>query len=320
MAWDLGAQGNFDHGSVIYGVSLQNLGSAPQLGGPEISTPLNVRSSLGWRMGDLSQQLLFLSEYRYFINNSRGALALAAEYSETYDRSMLAIRTGWDFGQNQLGGTSGLSLGAGFGYKFWSLDYAWLPLDVLGSSHKIALTLVYDQKAIEREKSVATYLDIDPNAAVLPTPTPAPAPKYVAPSKERNVGAELSALLAETPSPTPTHTPEVRELAKEKPKGIIGAIFSAFSFGKKEESKEGTERKGGLLKGLFGIFGLSGGSDDDPIAAPDMPAKPESKDSEDEFVDPSKPGAARPGGSSPQPTPTLQPTPVLKKLKGWLSF
>ena len=316
-AYDIGLQGSLDKDQALYGLSLQNLGSAPSLGGPDTSLPQTIRAGLGWKAGDPSQQLLVMGDYRYLPGNSKGAFALGAEYSEAYDESSLALRAGWDFGQSQLGGVSGLSLGAGFAYKFLGIDYAWIPLDVLGSSHRIALTLVYDQKSAEREKSMNSYLGINPQAAPLPTPTRAPTPR---PQREANIGAQLSALMAETPTPLPTPTPEIRAAAKEPARGLIGAIFSIFSFGKKSDVKdEGAPKKGGLLKGLFSIFGISG-SDDQPVeAAPDKPQAAPSD--EDSFVKPGQGGApSGNGGPGPQVTPTLRPTPVLQKMKGWLSF
>jgi hypothetical protein len=313
-AYDFGMQGTFDKDQVLYGLSYQNLGSAPSLGGPEASLPQTLRAGLGWKAGDPSQQLLVMGDYRYLPASSKGGFALGAEYSEAYDESSLALRAGWDFGQSQLGGVSGLSLGAGFAYKFLGIDYAWIPLDVLGSSHRIALTLVYDQKSAEREKSMNSYLGINPQAAPLPTPTRAPTPR----PREANIGAELSALMAETPTPMPTPTPEIRAAAKEPAKGLIGAIFSIFSFGKKSEAKdEEPAKKGGLLKGLFSIFGISGSEDQPVDAAPDKPQA--SPSDEDSFVKPGQ-SAAPAKDAGPQATPTLQATPALQKMKGWVSF
>lgn len=321
-AFDVGVQGNFDKEKALYGLSLQNLGSAPSLGGPDLELPTTLRASLGWRVGDPSQQLLLLGDYRYRLGVQQGAFAFGAEYSEIYEQNSLALRAGWDFGQSALGGLSGLSLGAGFSYKFMGIDYSWMPLDVLGNSHRIALTLTYDQKSIEQEKNMDSFLGIDPQARVLPTPTPTATPAAAKPLHEAHVGADLDALMAETPTPTPTSTPEIRAQEKEKPKGIIGAIFSIFSFGKKDESSKEPERKGGLLKSFFGIFGI-GSDEDKPAAAPDLPGQPTPVSQEDEFVNPSPQGGANTaprGAGTPQVSPTVQPTPVLQKMKGWLSF
>jgi hypothetical protein len=321
LAYDLGLQGKFAKEQVLYGLSLQNLGSAPNLGGPDVSLPTSLRASLGWHVGELAQALMLLADYHYLLSTGSGALALGAEYSEVYEDNSLAIRAGWDFGEGELGGLSGLSLGAGFSYKFLGVDYAWNPMDVLGNSHRIALTLTYDQKSQAQEKSTADYLGINPNAVVLAPPTPTPTPRPVKPLRDAHVGAELEALMAATPTPIPTPTPDIQALPKAPPQGIFGAIFSIFGFGKKEPvPEEGAKRPGGILRGFFKIFGLNN-DEDKPTVLPDQPGvTPEASD-EDKFVNPGASPAASPGpGVSPQVTPSLQPTPALQKVKGWLSF
>jgi hypothetical protein len=319
--YDAGLSGSISKDRVLYGVSLLNYGPAPSLGNPgaDFQAPMTLRAGLGWKAGDPSQALLLVGDYKGLLNSGVSSFALGAEYSEIYDDNSLALRAGWDFGQNQLGGASGLSLGLGFGYKFLSVDYTWLPLDVLGSSHRIALTLTYDQKAEAQEKSISDYLGINPQAQILPSPTPAAA-RPIRRGKEKNVGAELEALLAASPTPMQSPTPVILEKAKEKPKGIFGAIFSIFGFGSKEEKTEEAEqpkRKGGLLKGFFNIFGISS-DEDKPAEVPEQPGQPANP--EDQFVAPHSGAAPAPTPVPGQPTPTVQPTPVIQKMKGWLSF
>lgn len=310
-AFDVGAQGNIRGDQVLYGLSLQNLGSAPNLGGPAATPPTTLRASLGWRIGEVAQSLLLLSDYHYLISDGTGALALGAEYSEVYQDNALAIRAGWDFSQNQLGGISGLNLGAGYRYKFLGVDYTWSPMDALGYSQRIALTLTYDQRSQEREQNVSEFLQSN-HALAVPLPTPTPRPR---PQEKAHVGQELEALLAATPTPTWLPTPLIAAAAPEKPKGIFGAFFDIFSGGSgaKEEAHQG-----GILRGIFGFFGLSS-SDEQQQALPQLPNEP-GANNEDLFVTPVAQNAQGTPLPTPQPTPTLQDTPVINKMKSWLSF
>lgn len=53
----------------------------------------------------------------------------------------LAARGGYTLGpQQELGGLTGLAVGAGLGLRQWQLDYAWQPLGDLGSTHRVSVT------------------------------------------------------------------------------------------------------------------------------------------------------------------------------------
>ncbi len=53
-----------------------------------------------------------------------------------------ALRAGyqWDLVDNQLGGLNGLTLGVGYSWEGLSLDYAFLPMGDLGTSHRFSLS------------------------------------------------------------------------------------------------------------------------------------------------------------------------------------
>ena len=148
---------------------------------------------------------------------------------------------------------------------------------------------------------MAEYLHLSPAQAPSPTPQPAKIQPL------RHVAGELEALLAATPTPSPT--PLVQEKPKEAPKGIFGAIFSFFSFGKKEKPAESAAPKpaGGILRSFFKALGISS-NDDQPALAPDKPAA--QPGDEDKFS-----GAAQ---ATPQATPSPQPKPLIDQFKNWI--
>jgi hypothetical protein len=56
--------------------------------------------------------------------------------------SMVAVRIGYQasLANNQTGGATGLAVGAGFLYRGFTLDYAFLPYGDLGQAQRISLT------------------------------------------------------------------------------------------------------------------------------------------------------------------------------------
>lgn len=336
MVFDFGLQGNLSKDRVLWGLSLLNLGPAPQIGslppGMELKAPTLLRAGAGFQAGEPAQSFLLLGDFRYLAATGRTGFALGAEYAEVYADNSLALRAGYDFGGNALGGLTGLSLGAGFGYKWLGVDYSYLPLDVLGASHRVSLTLTYDQKAEAQEKSLTDFLGLTAAAQAQPTATPLPTSTPIRALSDRPSGLDLDALLAATPTPMQSPTPAVSERPKEEARGLIGAIVSIFSFGKKKEERPGDEpvekpkRPGGILKGFFSIFGL--GEEDELQELPDQPGVEPAVEDEDRFSDddaflrtPRRDPAPTPvPGAMREAEPTPEPTPVAKKIKRLLSF
>jgi hypothetical protein len=316
LAYDIGIEGKQTDERALWGLSLQNLGSAPKLGDPGegVVPPLLLRVGTGLHFGEEAQALLLTGDYRYLFVSQRSAFALGAEYSEVYEDNSLALRAGYDFGANELGGLAGLNVGAGFGFSIFTIDYSYSPLDALGGSHRISLSVIYDQRKKVQEADMAAYLHLSASAETAPTPTPTPRP--IKALNDRRVAPELEALLAATPTLTPT--PVVQERPKEAPKGILGALFNFFSFGKKETpvptengEPQPQPKKGGILRNFFNFFGVS--STEDQVA-PDQPAAKSGE--EDKFSSEVTPQATP--VATTVVTPTAKGTPLMDQFKHWI--
>ena len=117
------------------GVSVQNLGAITKAFISEKDKlPVNVKLGLAYRL--LQDNLTLGLDTNIPLDNDVN-VALGAEYKLRFARDFAAAfragyRTGFDIG-------SGLGVGAGFAFKGYALDFAWVPYEELGNSYRISL-------------------------------------------------------------------------------------------------------------------------------------------------------------------------------------
>jgi len=72
-------------------------------------------------------------------------------------QGLSSVRAGYQLNlvDNQLGGVSGLTLGAGFKWRGLSLDYAFLPMGDLGASHQVSLSYFFNTVSASGPKPLA---------------------------------------------------------------------------------------------------------------------------------------------------------------------
>jgi hypothetical protein len=136
FAGDLGALWKSESGFSL-GAALQNLGG--QLDGANL--PLAVRAGAAYALGvNAGKDAVTLAADASVPSADSSATAFGAglEYSamKTY-----ALRAGYKVTGN--GGASGLSLGAGLGYKFARIDYAFNSVGALGNSNQVSALLQF---------------------------------------------------------------------------------------------------------------------------------------------------------------------------------
>ena len=141
------------------GVAFQGVGQSGGMG----NLPLALNLGAAYRPV-LSKDWGFLLAGQGTLENG-GVNRLKAGTEAVYQGSY-ALRAGYqfDFADNQWEGLSGLTLGAGYQWKDLALDYAFLPMGDLGTSHRISLSY--------RFPSGTTAVSKGSGTAVLPTPAP----------------------------------------------------------------------------------------------------------------------------------------------------
>ncbi len=123
FAFDLG--GLYKRGSLTFGVNLQNMGG--KLGG--VNLPGNLKLGTAWKNNRITVALdLDLP----FENEPK--LHLGTEYMPI---DWFALRGGYEYnkGSERLNGLTGFSAG----FRFYNLDYAYLPYGKLGNTHRLGV-------------------------------------------------------------------------------------------------------------------------------------------------------------------------------------
>lgn len=136
-AGDLGIMTyNFTNIPYRLGVTMTNLGSGMRY--DVDSSPLPLTFKLAGAINPLKNMLL--SADVVFPKQNKPNLLVGTEIStEPNDLTRLCIRGGLN-AQRLTDGISGFTLGLGATLQFFTLDYAFVPMGELGTSHKISVT------------------------------------------------------------------------------------------------------------------------------------------------------------------------------------
>ncbi|MDD4004725.1 MAG: PorV/PorQ family protein [Elusimicrobiaceae bacterium] len=139
VAFDLGVMGYY-FSSIPYRLAfmLQNLGTGPKF--DQERSPLPTSFKLGGSISPFPE-LLVSADVMVPRGNSPYGM-IGAEYNmKPYDKTRLGLRAGVNTQQLGItGGTSGISMGIGLGMQFFNLDYAYVPMGELGSTHRFSLS------------------------------------------------------------------------------------------------------------------------------------------------------------------------------------
>jgi hypothetical protein len=143
---DIGAMARFERGLFPYtlAVSAQNIGSGPKF--VQTQEPLPFQAKMGgaarpWRP-------LLVSCDVTLPNYSPAFAAVGTEYTADFDRDISgAVRAGFNTETlSSLGVLSAVSAGLGIKFKGFSIDYAFVPMGVLGTESFVSLTFNLPKK------------------------------------------------------------------------------------------------------------------------------------------------------------------------------
>lgn len=117
---------------------IQNLGTEVKFGSEGDSLPINIKAgaSYGLEFSRVNSSLTLALDLNYPLDN-----AFNANFgSELWYKGTVAVRLGYKTATvKDINALSGLSIGGGFRYQKYGIDYAWVPYGDLGNTHRISL-------------------------------------------------------------------------------------------------------------------------------------------------------------------------------------
>lgn len=143
-AFDLGLDLNALDRKLLFGFTLQNMGSNLSMGNSYAPLPFTLKGGLAWRaLPELAIELGYEHEAYDFVNKYR----LGGEYRiGLADETDASFRAGYLLGpENAAGALSGFSMGLGAHWRAWKVDYAFVPKGDLGLTHYVTLGLGFGQ-------------------------------------------------------------------------------------------------------------------------------------------------------------------------------
>jgi hypothetical protein len=143
QAWsaDVGVLKKFSRRPVSVGFAVRNLGQP--IGFNDESDPLPLAFDAGMGIDLLRNRLKIAADLRH-VRDTGVQAGIGSEWRETLRGNFrYAARAGYDTADADVEGASGLSLGAGIGYKLFDLDFAWVPFGILGNTFRYSAHLKF---------------------------------------------------------------------------------------------------------------------------------------------------------------------------------
>ena len=137
VAVDLGAQcQKMMDGKLLLGIAIQNLGGSLKYETTSDNLPILIKLGSGYKVADNWTAALDL----IFPEDNSPVYALGTDYKyKIQDDMCLSGRLGYNSESRKVDGFNGISVGFGLNYQIGTLDYAWMPMGDLGSTHRISL-------------------------------------------------------------------------------------------------------------------------------------------------------------------------------------
>lgn len=126
------------NGVLPIGLVVQNLGTQVKFMSRGDSLPIDIKlgSSYGLEFSQINSSLTLALDLNYPLDNDFNA-RFGAEF---WYKGIVAARLGYKTTTiKDIDALSGLSIGGGFRYQKYGIDYAWVPYGDLGSTHRISL-------------------------------------------------------------------------------------------------------------------------------------------------------------------------------------
>lgn len=137
VAVDLGAQcRKFMDGKLLLGAAVQNLGGSLKFETESSKLPILIKLGTGYKIQENWTTALDL----VFPEDNSPTFALGTDYKyKIQDDMAISGRAGYNSRGRKVDGFNGVTIGFGFTFQIASLDYAWMPLGDLGSTHRISV-------------------------------------------------------------------------------------------------------------------------------------------------------------------------------------
>ena len=151
IACDLGILYDVDFGiqkeKINIGLVIQNLGPKIKFISESDSLPINIKLGAGYFSIPSNQQIFsdihkfnLALDINFPIDNDIN-FCIGSEY---WYKNLIAARVGFNSQTiSDLGGLSGLSIGIGFKWREYGIDYAWVPYVDLGNTHRLSLYISF---------------------------------------------------------------------------------------------------------------------------------------------------------------------------------
>jgi len=138
-AFDAGFTYGLLQDSLKVGASVQNLGFPMKFSSQQDSLPLTIRVGASYKL-----KSLLVSLDSVIPNDGNLTLHFGAEYGIKIMYGIDGLlRIGYN-GKNALtGGLAGFSLGGGIQGNVYTIDYAWVPYGIVGSTHRLSMGLKF---------------------------------------------------------------------------------------------------------------------------------------------------------------------------------
>jgi len=141
LAMDAGLLYQFPGTAVRGAAVLQNFGPGLTLRDQSYDLPMNVKLGLAWRPRPNADVTFDINQP----NDNYMRFHMGGEYRPL---DFFALRAGLKYrlNGNELGGLSGVSVGGGFKFRGAGVDYAFVPAEDIGHTHRVSLTFRFGSK------------------------------------------------------------------------------------------------------------------------------------------------------------------------------
>ena len=136
LGWQVKDGSTLGEAPVDFGFAVRNLGSPIALGPTADPLPLLIDAGLQWRSTPLASTFL---DAHLPVDHAPYA-SIGQEFRRSAQDATFALRFGYSMARrSDLGGLAGFSAGVGMLLGSLRLDYAWVPLGDLGTTHRVSL-------------------------------------------------------------------------------------------------------------------------------------------------------------------------------------
>ena len=149
LATDLGLQTELKNPNVKVGLVIQNVGTDMKFVKESYPLPTNIKLGAGYSLVVKNNPLNLAFDIN-IPNDNVVKLGLGGEYTIDCGKGIIiSPRIGYGAYTEGLEGLSGITLGVGFRYQNYIIDYVFVPYGQLGDTHRISFSMKLGKEKIE---------------------------------------------------------------------------------------------------------------------------------------------------------------------------